>query len=402
MSTGTAPSLSRANPADLTLVRKLAHGLTRYLGLTVTSIFFLALLIALHLRNIPWGSSPSDFLGRYAAISAQSIAYAVLLSGIGMPRSTVLPFKNRYQHSLPRLIVLILLTALCCYLFPPLAACLFSVIAISMLEIYERGISFRWLGQPLLPGLYLFIGLITVFGYNAVVVTDRSADYSHVLARLDSWLLFGHSVSELGHRFAATAPPAVTNLLMVSYFALFAQIGATLVLLSFAIGRSEAMRFVSSIMLAYLFTMTIWALFPTFDPHFSCATHAQAGFPRMLMDGQMALREQLRSRQHHLPVPLSTEYYVSFPCMHLAQPLIALWFLRRWRRIVWFLIPIDILIAAATVLFEWHYAVDLFGGVIVAAAAIALMERFGKPRNCRSEPSAASARQNPATTAGAH
>ena len=281
MSTGTAPSLSRANPADLTLVRKLAHGLTRYLGLTVTSIFFLALLIALHLRNIPWGSSPSDFLGRYAAISAQSIAYAVLLSGIGMPRSTVLPFKNRYQHSLPRLIVLILLTALCCYLFPPLAACLFSVIAISMLEIYERGISFRWLGQPLLPGLYLFIGLITVFGYNAVVVTDRSADYSHVLARLDSWLLFGHSVSELGHRFAATAPPAVTNLLMVSYFALFAQIGATLVLLSFAIGRSEAMRFVSSIMLAYLFHDDLGS-FPDLRPAFQLR-HARGS--RVSQDG---------------------------------------------------------------------------------------------------------------------
>ena len=399
MSTGTASSPSRATTAGVSIVRNLSRGLTRYPGLTITSVFFLALLGALHLRGIPWGSSLSEFLAPYVAISAQSMAYAVLLCGIGMPKQTVLAFKERYQHSLPRLMVLILLAGLFFVLFPTLAGCVFLLLAIFILEVYERGIPFRWLLQPLLPGIYLFIGLICVFGYNAVLVTERSADYSHVLARLDSSLLFGHSVSELAHRFAAAAPAGVTNLLMVSYFALFAQVGATLLLLSFATGRSEAMRFVSGILLAYFFTMTIWAFFPTFDPHFSCVTHADAGFPRMVMDGQFALREQLRSRQHHLPVPLGTEYYVSFPCMHVAQPLIALWFLRKWRRIVWFLIPIDLLIVAATVLFEWHYAVDLIGAVIVAAAAIAVTERFAKPRNHRSQGSIAFVPQEPATAA---
>jgi hypothetical protein len=399
MSIVSAPNPSKATPVGFSAMNRVFETLACYPGLAITSALVLSLFVALPLSHIPWGSSPSEFLVRYIAVSAQSIAYGVVLSVIGMPEICFAPFKNRYHHSLARLIILILLAALFFLLYPPLAASVFLLIAICVLEIYERGIPIRCLRQPLLPGLYLFLGLISVFGYNAIIVTERSANYSHVLARLDSFLLFGHGVSELAHRFAATVPSGVMTLLMFSYFALFAQIGAALLLLSFATGRNEAMRFVSTILLAYFFSITFWAVFPDFSPYFSCASHSNAGFPSIVMEAQNGLMDLLRARQNHLPVPLGTEYYVSFPCMHITQPLIALWFLRRWRRIVLFLIPIDILIVAAVVLMEWHYAIDLIGGVVVAAAAIAITEHLAKRQNRQCPISPATAPDNSATTA---
>jgi len=34
---------------------------------------------------------------------------------------------------------------------------------------------------------------------------------------------------------------------------------------------------------------------------------------------------------HHEPIArISTDYFIAFPCMHIVQPIIVLWFLRRW------------------------------------------------------------------------
>jgi hypothetical protein len=44
--------------------------------------------------------------------------------------------------------------------------------------------------------------------------------------------------------------------------------------------------------------------------------------------------------------------------------------MRRWKRIVYCLIAYDILLIPAILLLEWHYVVDLIGGVAVALIAI--------------------------------
>jgi membrane-associated phospholipid phosphatase len=66
-------------------------------------------------------------------------------------------------------------------------------------------------------------------------------------------------------------------------------------------------------------------------------------------------------------------YYVAFPSMHVAQPLIAAWFLRRWRAVFAIIAGYCALLVASIVILQWHYAVDIPGGLAVAALAIAVV-----------------------------
>ena len=47
---------------------------------------------------------------------------------------------------------------------------------------------------------------------------------------------------------------------------------------------------------------------------------------------------------------------------------------RQQKRIVMVLAAYDVLLVAAILLLEWHYAVDIIGGIAVAIAAIALVD----------------------------
>jgi membrane-associated phospholipid phosphatase len=66
--------------------------------------------------------------------------------------------------------------------------------------------------------------------------------------------------------------------------------------------------------------------------------------------------------------------------MHVAQPMIVLWFLRRWRRIALSLAIYDVGLIAAILLLEQHYVVDILAGFLVAGVAIVITGGpFGHP-----------------------
>jgi len=351
-----------------------------HVGLVIASLVFLSLPVTMKLIGLPLQFSVSNFVNRYLAVAIQSIAYALILGVIGFPRETIGAVAARFVASPARLIIVVLLGILFFYLYPAWIAAVFLLIAVAILDAYERAIPLRTLAQPLLPGLYLFIGLVTVFGYNAVAVTLRFyPNYDIVLKVIDSYLLLGHSVSGLSHQFCAAAPRLVVTTLMVSYMALFAQIGAGLLLTTLKVNREEGMRFVSTILLAYLFSMIIFFAFPTHSPYFTCVDHATSALPRPVLEAQQALMGLADSRWHRIAIPIDTEYYIAFPCMHIAQPLIVLWFLRRWRRIAITLLVVDVILTAAIVLLEWHYVADLVGGVVVATMAIGTIKWNSSP-----------------------
>ena len=58
--------------------------------------------------------------------------------------------------------------------------------------------------------------------------------------------------------------------------------------------------------------------------------------------------------------------------MHIVQPVIVIWFLRRWRRMVVALALYALLIVAAVLLLEMHYVIDVIVGLFVAALAVAI------------------------------
>src|SRR5262249_33098434 len=67
---------------------------------------------------------------------------------------------------------------------------------------------------------------------------------------------------------------------------------------------------------------------------------------------------------------INTDYFIAFPSLHAADPIIVFWFLRKWKRIAAVLIIHDILLIPCILLLEWHYVVDLIGGVMIAGIAI--------------------------------
>lgn len=309
--------------------------------------------------------------GLYLSIGVQSIAYAVLLVAIQFPREKFIPALMRLMKR-PELIVMTLAIAFLAFrLFP--AAFAFPLV-ITVLALTQL----RWIsiGRTLLPGLYLFAGLFTAFGYNVVAVTVRfKPDYDALLRRADAFFLLGHSVSELSHKFAAAVPGFVSSALFIWYVLMFVQVGAALMFCSTLVSRDYALKFVSTILIAYAITVSVFFVFPTHSPYFSCVDHFGSQLPHPVLEIQKQFRNDAIARWEGGRTPLGPEYYISFPCMHIAQPLIAMWFLRRWRRIVRFLTFVNIILAFSIVILEWHYFVDLLGGVAVAAVSIWVISR---------------------------
>jgi len=62
--------------------------------------------------------------------------------------------------------------------------------------------------------------------------------------------------------------------------------------------------------------------------------------------------------------------YPAFPSLHLAQALVVLWFMRSYRRSWNVLLALNFFLLLAVVLLEWHYLVDVVGGVLVALTAL--------------------------------
>ncbi len=72
---------------------------------------------------------------------------------------------------------------------------------------------------------------------------------------------------------------------------------------------------------------------------------------------------------------IQTDYFIALPCMHLTQPLIVLWFLRKSKTLVAVLTVYDVAMIAAVLLLQEHYVIDLIAGACAAVLAIAMVER---------------------------
>jgi hypothetical protein len=228
--------------------------------------------------------------------------------------------------------------------------------------------------EPLLalfiPAAYLFLVLILVFSYNDVIATLRfqgTADV--VLNRMDSWMLGGATVSSLARGLS----PRASKILEGIYFLMFSQIGACLILLALRCGRRTAMRFVATIATAYYIALIVFYFVPAAGPYYLSAINHDGNY---VGAGQLAFVGFLNSMRDHHPLPIvGTDYYIALPCLHITQPLIMIWFVRKWKPIAFVLSAYCLALIPAVLLLQQHYLVDVIGGVVVAAIAIAVTFR---------------------------
>lgn len=310
-------------------------------------------------------------------LAAQSIFVAVFLTVIGMP-SVLRPWLDRYRTQPFRMVAASIFFVILVFATGAARALVLTVDTLALLELFDRGKVSR-LGSAakniLPPAAYLFFGFLMVLAYNYAIVSTRyNFAYDPALAAIDRWLLHGHSVSDLTHWAVDKFPVSFFHAMEFIYFGMFPQIGATIILLAMLEGRARSLQFVGTILLSYYIALLIFYLWTAQGPYYLCPDHFSR-FPASLQSYNIQknlIRHAIALWQHEPVSRISADYFIAFPCMHIVQPLIVLWFLRPWRRAVLFLVVYDLVLVIAILMLEMHYAIDFLVGILVAAVAIAL------------------------------
>lgn len=316
-------------------------------------------------------------------LAAQSIFVAALLCLIGMPAQVLRPFVRRYRENPFRIVALLFYFGILAWATTGVKALVLTVDTVALLELRDREKSQgervgHAAAAVLAPAAYLFFGFLMVLAYNCAIVSMRfNFATDPALAAIDHWLLRGHSISDLTHWALRVFPLSFFQLIEFIYFGMFPQIGAAIILVVLCDGRVRALQFVGTILTSYYLALAIFYLWPAQGPYYLCPGHFSR-FPASLQSYgiQSTLISHALALWRHEPLSrISTDYFIGFPGMHIVQPLIVIWFLRRWRRMVIVLAAYDLLLVAAIFMIEMHYVIDLIVGVLVAVLAIAISGR---------------------------
>jgi hypothetical protein len=347
----------------------------------VSALLAVALVPLLRELNLPvrfdWLRLGSAF---WLVLAAQSIFVATLLYLIGGAPATFGPLLSRIRKDKVRIALALVFFLILLWEFTWLKALILTVDAIALLEFRERlkpAARQAAARSVLIPAIYLFAGFLLIFAYNDIIVSLRFYGATDAAFNaMDKWLLHGMSVSDLCHWAVRRFPVSFFQFLEFIYFGMFPQIGAALILSGIYSGRQRALQFVGAILTAYYLALVLFFLWPSQGPYYLCPTHFSE-FPNSLkayaaQSGSIANSQALWN--HSRIRQISTDYYIAFPCMHIAQPLVVMWFLRPWRRILVALAVYDLLLIGAILLLEWHYVVDILGGVLVAGLAVAAVD----------------------------
>jgi len=374
------------NVADLAAPAVLAQKSHR----TISAHYWATLLLgatlvpALRIAGLPLRFTWAAYFGDYwVFLLGESIFGGIILFLVGAPfADSIGPLIRRYRRQklrftfiLPMVPILMLTLGIRVGLLVTGA----TVVALEVKDrVEENHLSWSKLASDIFwPAAYLFVGGVITFAYNDVIASlryDGSAEF--VLKRWDAILLGGHSVSSLAHAFIRRWPGAV-SWLQFMYFGMFAQTGGYLSILALTEGRRRAMQYVGTILMAFYIALAFFYLWPATGPYASCVGHFS-----IVPNGavtyhlqQYVLLTLERFRAGPSLTAIGEDYYIALPSMHLVQTLIALWFLRRHKRMLIAMIVFDLLLVPAILLLEQHYLVDLIAALPVAALAVAISGR---------------------------
>ncbi|MDE3200497.1 MAG: phosphatase PAP2 family protein [Acidobacteriota bacterium] len=383
-----------------------AHGpLKAFSGLTLFDFCFLLTLLILtypllKLARLPFSFDLATLSKGYWLMPIGGIFVAVLIAVVTMPRLSLLPFLIRLRAKKGLILVLLAAAALLTAILGPGMGMVILVDAVALAELsqhFHHKFESKLL-DVLIPGVYLFLGLLAIFAFNHAIVGIRyGGTYDGTLDWLDH-LLFHANVSAIAHWGFTHLPSWVYDVLDFMYFSIWSRIGAGFILIALLNGRDNAIKFVRNALICYVIALSIFAMFPGKGPYSICPQRA-ALYPKSLQsyDTQRVLVERIKKLYSHTLTDDVREvgvgdYYISFPSLHAALPIIVLWSIRRWKRIqALLLLSYVLFLLPALVLLEWHYLVDIMGGWGVAMLSIWITEKTagtfakhipGQPRPC--------------------
>ncbi len=337
--------------------------------------------------NFDW---PSLLFGYWVVLAAKAVCAAALFYLVeSSAKGTIDPALQRFWAHKANILLVLAYFALLTWLLNWASALILTFCSVVMLEVCRRvevnGL-LRFCRATLPPALYLFFGLLLVSAYNDVILSIRFfGAYDVAFSSMDKWLLHGYSVPGICHWALQSLPLSIFRFLEFVYYGMFAVLGAGLILTCLCYGRSRGFQFVGAILTGYYLALLLFYIWPSQGPYYLCPTHFSE-FPSVLatyglQKGSIAGAEALWN--HERLRRISFAYYIAFPCMHIAQPLIVMWFLWAWKRMRLVLVGYNVLLLAAILLLEWHYIVDVLAGVGIAVVAIVAVDGL-KPCRRRS------------------
>ena len=355
----------------------------------LTSAFYGSLILlglaafpCLWVLKVPIRYAWSSFLAFYwIKLVHESIFFAAVLYVLASPRE-VKSMWDRWRQHKPKLLIGIVFLAEAIWIMGWLATLVVFVEVVSILQVL------RWarsralpvsglLFSVLWPAVWMFLGLLVVSSYNNVIATVRFyGAYDGLFNKMDTWLLMGMDVPSWSHKASAMLPKGFFKFLDFVYFRMFAEVGAGIVITTLHYGRRRGVALVGAIMLSYYAALILYYLWPSLGPFYVCLNHGMNLAGTEAHNIQKSLLVSLDSIwQQKSRGLMSFDYFVAFPCMHIVQPLLVMWFLRRWKPFVVVLSLYNCILVASIVLLEWHYVVDLLGGVVVTLFSIWVIER---------------------------
>ena len=298
---------------------------------------------------------------------AQSIIWAALLYQFGVP-SAWTELRRNWKRLLVALEVPLLVIPLFAFVAHNLEiGILISTIGVIVLEFWYRHGGRKAAASVLLPWTYLAFGIQLAFLYNSAIVSARQFNlYDPFFQRLDM-LLFHISVSGISRASSLLYTPAE-----MIYYAIGGVMGAGLLFLCLAGDRRAAFQMSGAILLSYYFSLVVFYIWPSHGPY----SLAGWSFPPGMITGtiQRVSYANAAALYHHAGwSDPALGYFVAFPSVHVAQPFIAGWFLRRWKGVSLIIFGYCALLVPAILILRWHYFVDIVAGLGIAALAIAIV-----------------------------
>jgi hypothetical protein len=184
-------------------LRKIVSNL-HYVCTALLALLAVPAIQHLHLpTRINWRSI---ILFYWVTLGSRSILYAMAFCVLGLPlRQSVGLFVARYRKEKLRVVFALSFLAVLHLLLPVTTAIVLTVDALFIVELAERR---KLEKEPLnrkaasifVTAAYLFFGVTLVMTYNDIIVASRfPVSYDAALNRIDTSVLWGHSVSSIAH-----------------------------------------------------------------------------------------------------------------------------------------------------------------------------------------------------------
>ena len=357
-----------------------------YLFIAVPLLFVVPLF---HLARLPLRIDIKSMAVAYWGGTLVGAAFfATIYAVIMFPLELILnPFLMRVQKQKTRIVIALVLLSIMILLMGWMLGVMVTIAVLGISEMYERRAErFKLaLADVFFPALYLFCGLVVVSLFNHALAGIRyAATNDELFSRLDQ-LVFHANVAHIAHWSMSHLPLGFFRFLEFFYYGMFAQVTAILIFIVLRGNQHYGIKYVRTLLTCYAIAVTVFAICPVKGPYSIGTLHLMT-YPRALPTfwAEEVFLDRVRALYAHNLAPdmiavSFKDYYVGFPSLHTALPIVGLWFLRPWKRLAAFrFFWYTLLLLPSIILLEWHFLMDIAGGFVTAFLSIWLVERFSR------------------------